>query len=90
MRRVGLSVVALLVAVAARATAQGNPPIDTRNAVMHGDFVVKTVPLAPPHIGRGGEAALTVLADRWRRRLRGVAEHSRRDDSRDARRSSPR
>jgi hypothetical protein len=45
MRRVGRSVVTLLVAMAARTTAQGNPSSDIRTAVVHGDFVVKTVPL---------------------------------------------
>lgn len=45
MRRGFFSLVVLFVAAATRATAQATPPLDTRNAVMHGEFIVKTVPL---------------------------------------------
>jgi hypothetical protein len=45
MRRAFISLVVLFVAAATRAAAQAATPIDTRNAVMHGDFIVKTVPL---------------------------------------------
>ncbi len=44
MRRAFFSLIMVFVVAAARATAQATP-IDTRNAVMHGEFVVKTVPL---------------------------------------------
>ena len=44
MRRAFFSLVVLFVAAGTRAGAQLTP-IDTRNAVMHGEFIVKTVPL---------------------------------------------
>jgi len=44
MKRAFFSLIVLIVVAATRATAQATP-IDTRNAVMHGEFVVKTVPL---------------------------------------------
>ncbi len=44
MRRAFFSLIVLIVVAVTRATAQATP-IDTRNAVMHGEFVVKTVPL---------------------------------------------
>jgi len=45
MRRAFISLIVLFVALRTRATAQAAPPIDTRNAIMHGEFIVKTVPL---------------------------------------------
>ena len=44
MRRVRFSMLALFVATAVPVAAQV-APVDTRNAVMHGDFIVKTVSL---------------------------------------------
>ena len=45
MKRAFIALIVLFVAVGTRATAQAAPPIDTRNAIMHGEFIVKTVPL---------------------------------------------
>ena len=42
MSRAGIAFVTMVVALSSGAAAQ---QIDTRNAVMHGDFIVKTVPL---------------------------------------------
>ena len=64
MRRAFFSLVVLFVAAATRATAQATP-IDTRNAVMHGEFVVKTVPL---HHLTSNEA-VKLLAPYWRPRV---------------------
>ena len=45
MKRACMSFIVLFTVAGTRATAQAAPPIDTRNAIMHGEFIVKTVPL---------------------------------------------